>query len=204
MIRLTSHMSFNLATQARGVQQPIKKNFTKFYVSSIYEKTVNHRNSLKVAFGRLKGPLQIPKWHCIKIVNPSWHKSMICLSTQKRQIFRTAIARTPDPFKKKKKTVFQITYSYTPLPIYGSKLWNLGGSKNSTKIFGSGTFGLEAPPDAPGCCTPLKMVPSYSIGTCPPTTPRHFDTPSVLHWENIDFLQTPVFGQSTRTALESP
>ena len=31
MIRLTSHMSFNLATQARGAQRPIKKisqNFT--------------------------------------------------------------------------------------------------------------------------------------------------------------------------------
>ena len=29
MIRLTSHMSFNLATQAQGVQRPIKKNFHK-------------------------------------------------------------------------------------------------------------------------------------------------------------------------------
>ena len=52
MIRLTSHISFDLTTQAQGMQQAIEKNFTKFYVSSIYEKTVNHRNSWKVAFGR--------------------------------------------------------------------------------------------------------------------------------------------------------
>ena len=48
------------------------------------------------------------------------------------------------------------------------------------------------------------MVPPYSLGTCPPTTPRHFDAPSLLHQENIDFLKTPDFGQSTQTALESP
>ena len=40
----------------------------------------------------------------------------------------------------------------------------------------------------PGCHTPPKMVPPYSLGTCPPTTPRHFDTPLLLHQENIDFL----------------
>ena len=55
-----------------------------------------------------------------------------------------------------------------------------------------------------GCHTPPKMVPPYSLGTCPPTTPRHFDAPSLLHWENINFLKTPDFGQSTWTALESP
>ena len=48
------------------------------------------------------------------------------------------------------------------------------------------------------------MVPPYSLGTCPPKTPEHFDAPSLLHRENIDFPKTPVFGQSTRTALESP
>ena len=90
------------------------------------------------------------------------------------------------------------------MPIHGSKLRNLGGQKNWTNIFGSATFGLKAPPDAPGCCTPPKMVPPYSLGTCPPNTPEHFDAPSLLHQENIDFLKTPVFGQSTRTALESP
>ena len=52
MIRLTTHVDFDLTTQARDVQQPIEKNFTKFYVLSIYEKTVNCINSQKVAFGR--------------------------------------------------------------------------------------------------------------------------------------------------------
>ena len=55
-----------------------------------------------------------------------------------------------------------------------------------------------------GCCNPPKMVPPYSLGTYPPTTPRHFDAPSLLHRENIDFLKTPDFGQSTQTALELP
>ena len=56
----------------------------------------------------------------------------------------------------------------------------------------------------PGCQTPPKMVPPYSLGTCPPKTPEHFDAPSLLHRENIDFPKTRAFGQSTRTALESP
>ena len=56
----------------------------------------------------------------------------------------------------------------------------------------------------PGCCTPPKMVPPYSLCTCPPKTPEHFDAPLLLHQENINFPKTPVFGQSTRTALESP
>ena len=48
-----------------------------------------------------------------------------------------------------KNTVFEITYGYTFVPIYGSKFWNLGGQKNSTMILKNGTFGLEALPDAP-------------------------------------------------------
>ena len=31
----------------------------KFHIFSIYEKTVNYKNSWKVPFGSLKGPLQI-------------------------------------------------------------------------------------------------------------------------------------------------
>ena len=52
MIRLTTHVIFDLTTQARDVQQPIKKNFTEFYVFSNYKKTVDCTNSWKVAFGR--------------------------------------------------------------------------------------------------------------------------------------------------------
>ena len=52
MIRLTSHISLDLATQAWDAQQPIEKNFKKFYVSSNYKKTINRTNSRKVAFGR--------------------------------------------------------------------------------------------------------------------------------------------------------
>ena len=49
-----------------------------------------------------------------------------------------------------KNTVFEITYGYTSVPIYGSKFQNLGGGqKNSTKILKNGTFRLKAPPDAP-------------------------------------------------------
>ena len=52
MIRLTSHISLDLATQAQDTQRPIKKKFTEFYASSNCKKTVSHINSQKVAFGR--------------------------------------------------------------------------------------------------------------------------------------------------------
>ena len=74
--------------------------------------------------------------------------------------------------KKNKYRVLQITCGYTSVPIYGSKFQNLGSQKNSTKIFGSGTFGLEFPPDAPRVSDLPEMVPPYSLGTCPPKTPR--------------------------------
>ena len=35
-------------------------------------------------------------------------------------------------------------------------------------------------------------------------SPSHFDVPSLLHQENIDFPKTPDFGQSTQTAVELP
>ena len=43
---------------------------------------------------------------------------------------------------KNKKTLLEITYGYTSVPIYGSKFQNLGAQKNSTKILKNGTFGL--------------------------------------------------------------
>ena len=56
-----------------------------------------------------------------------------------------------------------------------------------------------------GCRTPprkwyhhIAWVPAHL------KPPSHFDVPSLLHRVNIDFLKTPVFGQSTQTALESP
>ena len=107
--------------------------------------------------------------------------------------------------KKKKNRVLQITCGYTSVPIYGSKFQNLGGQKKFDKDF-SEVEPLDSKPrqTPPGCRTPPKMVPPYSLGTCPPKTPpEHFDAPSLLHWENIDFPKTPVFGQSTQTALES-
>ena len=107
--------------------------------------------------------------------------------------------------EEKKKTVFQISYSYTPMPIYGSKFQNLGGSKKFDKDFGKWNLQTQSPTRRPqGVTPPPKMVPPYTLGTCPPTTPRHFDTPSLLHRENIDFLKTPDFGQSIQTALKSP
>ena len=53
------------------------------------------------------------------------------------------------PIKKKKIMVFQISYSYTSVPVYGVKIRKFGGPKNSTKILKNGTFGLKAPPDTP-------------------------------------------------------
>ena len=50
-----------------------------------------------------------------------------------------------------------------------------GGSKNWTKIWKNGTFRLEALPDASKVLHHPKMVPPYSLGTCPPKTLEHFD-----------------------------
>ena len=100
-----------------------------------------------------------------------------------------------EPVKKQYSRLHIVTYL---CQFIGQNCEIWGGQKNSTKIFGSRTFGLEAPPDAPRVLhPPPKMVPPYSLGTCPPTTPSHFDAPSLLHRENIDFLKTPDFGQST-------
>ena len=102
---------------------------------SIYKKTVNRKISQKVPFGRWKGPLQISKWHCIKIVEPSCHKSTIYVSPPKWPITRMAIAGRPDPKKKKKKMLRNFTCCYTSMPIYGSKFWNLGCQKNLTTFW---------------------------------------------------------------------
>ena len=65
-----------------------------------------------------------------------------------------AMAQRPHPLKKK--TLLEITYGYTSVPIYGSKFQNFGGQKISTKILKNGTFGLKAPPDTPRVSHPLE------------------------------------------------
>ena len=175
------------------------------------------------------------------------------VSLPKWQITQTAIARRPDPQKKKKKFFRKFTCCYTSVPIYGSKFWNLGGQKNSTTfwhlenpqksaLFSPGnsqsvtyskiqtkvcrvpwgppmdwfliksvnaeyplscrkcvekqTFCILCPAGPPKCVSPPeKMVPPYSLGTYPPTNPRHFDAPLLLHWEKIDFLKASFFGK---------
>ena len=90
------------------------------------------------------------------------------------------------------------------MPIYGSKLQNLGVKKIRQRFLEAEPLDSKPHQMPLGCRTPPKMVPPYSLGTCPPTTSRHFDALSLLHQENIDFLKTPDFGQSTWTALELP
>ena len=85
------------------------------------------------------------------------------------------------------------------------KIPTFGGVKKIRQRFSEmEPLDLKPRQTPPGCRTLPKMVPPYSLGTCPPKTPSHFDAPSLLHGVNMDFLKTPVFGQSTRTALESP
>ena len=52
MTGVTTHSNFDLPTQARDVQRPIKKKF----LSSIYNKTTNHRNSRKCLLVAKKVP----------------------------------------------------------------------------------------------------------------------------------------------------
>ena len=52
-------------------------------VFSIYEKTVNRKNSWKVSFGSYRGPLQIPIDIGPTAIDPSCHKRTICFGLKK-------------------------------------------------------------------------------------------------------------------------
>ena len=101
--------------------------------------------------------------------------------------------------------VFQISYSYTSVPIYGSKSPHLGGSKKFDKDFEKWNLWTQSPTRRPeGVAPPQKWYHHIAWVPAHLQPPSHFDAPSLLHGVNMDFLKTPVFGQSTRTALESP
>ena len=70
------------------------------------------------------------------------------------------------------------------------KIPTFGGSKKFDKDFEKCNLRTRSPARCPEGVAHLKP-------------PSHFDTPSLLHGVNMDVLKTPVFGQSTRTALES-
>ena len=104
--------------------------------------------------------------------------------------------------------VLEITYIVTHLCQFmgqNSKIW--GGIKKIRQ-----RFGKTEPLDSKSCQMPPrvlhpllpKMVPPYSIGTCPAKTPSFFDAPSLLHQEKIGQNQGSSENQSTQMALESP
>ena len=108
------------------------------------------------------------------------------------------------PVKKKKYGIRDYIWLHICANLW-VKIPKFGGSKKFDKDFEKRNLQTRSPTRCPqGVAPPPKMVPSYSLGTCPPTTPRHFDAPLLLHQENIDFLKTPDFGQGTQIALESP
>ena len=82
------------------------------------------------------------------------------------------------------------------------KIPNFGGVKKIRQRFGKMEPLDSKPHQMPWVChTPPKMVPPYSLGTCPSKTPpEHFDAPLLLHQEKIDLLKTLDFGQSTQMA----
>ena len=87
--------------------------------------------------------------------------------------------------------VLEITCGYTSVPIYGSKFRNFGGVKKIGQRFEK-TEPLDSKPHQTprGLLHPPKMVPPYSLDTCPPTTPKtlwHPITPSSSkHWFSED------------------
>ena len=85
------------------------------------------------------------------------------------------------------------------------KIPTFGGSKKFDKDFRKRNFRTRSPTRRPqGVAPPQKWYHHIAWVPAHLKPPEHFDTPSLLHRVNIDFLKTPVFGQSTRTALESP
>ena len=67
------------------------------------------------------------------------------------------------------------------------------------------TFFVLCPAGPPKCVTsPPKMVPPYSLGTCPPTNPKKLWCPIVPSLRKNWFSEGIFFWQITQTALESP
>ena len=66
MIELTTHINFDLPTQAQDVQRSHKKKIHNF---SIYKKTINCKNSQKVPFGRQKVLYKFPNDIASKLLN---------------------------------------------------------------------------------------------------------------------------------------
>ena len=67
------------------------------------------------------------------------------------------------------------------------------------------TFCILCPTRPPKCVTPPpKMVPPYSLGICPPTTPKILWCPVTPSSRKNRFSEGIFFWQITRTALESP
>ena len=54
------------------------------------------------------------------------------------------------------------------------------------------------------CRTPSKMVPPYSLGTCPPKTPEPHRSLVAPSSRKNRFSEGIFFGQITQMALESP
>ena len=85
------------------------------------------------------------------------------------------------------------------------KIPTFGGSKKFGKDFEKRNLWTRSPARRPqGVGPPRKWYHHIAWVPAHLKPPEHFDAPSLLHWENIDFPKTPDFGQSTRTALESP
>ena len=101
-----------------------------------------------------------------------------------------------------------ITRDYMWLHICANlwvKIPTFGGSKKFGKDFEKRNLWTRSPARRPEGVAPARKW-YHHIAWVPAhlKPPNHFDAPSLLHRVNIDFLKTPDFGQSTRTALESP
>ena len=86
------------------------------------------------------------------------------------------------------------------------KIPKFGGSKKFDKDFWKRNLWTRIPARRPqGVRPPPKMVPPYSLGTCPPKTPQNTLTPHRSFIEKTSTFRRPLFfGQSTQTALELP
>ena len=68
----------------------------------------------------------------------------------------------------------------------------------------NGHFAFYVPLDPLSVLHPPKMVPLYSLGTCPPTNPKTLWCPIVPSLRKNWFCEGIFFWQITQTALESP
>ena len=115
------------------------------------QRTVTHRNIWNVPSDALMCPLQIINQHWSPIIDPSWSKRDIYLSTTHpmSKITWAAISQKPINQIKQFKKLSSGIYFYTCVQFFGSKIQNTNGQKSLLNFLTSEKLALNGPTNGP-------------------------------------------------------